>query len=231
MRVIIVEDDPVATTILSKLLDEEHTQTEVVGSFKEATAALEFLADNSVDAIFLDIELPDLSGIDLAGIIDDSIHIVVVSSSEEYAFEAFQLNVVDYILKPITKKRLYKSLLKLQKLVRGNTNSMVATNCIFIKKNDSYQKIRIEEIVWIESDADYVVIHTGSERFYMKATMKEILDKLPSGHFARIHRSYIAAVDKITEFNDFESTLRLEGVELPVSKTYRGALKKELPFL
>jgi len=234
LNTVIIEDDPVSRKILHNLLDKIDGLT-LRKSFSEAFEAYNYLKDNNVDLVFLDIELPDMNGIELLSGLKKKPEVIVVSGHTDYAFDAFQLDVVDYIPKPINKGRFLRAIEKVMKrfdkIENQKTNSFhTATDktYTYLKKKGAYKKVAFDDILWVESDGDYMNITTGEESFYVKATIKEIQDSLPEGKFIRIHRSYVVPIGKIDAYNKKDSTVTIGKETIPVSNTYRSDLVNSL---
>lgn len=198
-----------------------------VSSAEEAVKAIE---ENKIQLIFLDIEMPTMSGLDFLKTVKTTAQIVVVSGKKEYAADAFDYNVTDYLVKPVDYERFLKAAFKANEI---SVNLQVGPNGkgdFFIKKDSRLLRLNPADILWIEALADYVTIHVGlTERHTILATMKSMEDKLPKSDFVRIHRSYIIRLDKIKEIE--ENSVSIDGKHLPISRSYKENLFKRLNLI
>lgn len=220
MNCVIIDDDAVSRRILADFL-EESPELELVKEFESIQEALPFLNSNQVDLIFLDIELPDMSGIEFLEQYRPTSKIVLISSHEKYAIEGFNLEVSDYLLKPFSKLRFTKCIQRLT----TKSKTEPKNDFLFIKDKGVYQKILIPEIQYIQSSSEYVTIHTKQKRIMLYSSMDGILNKLPS-NFKRVHRSYIVNVDAIEKVNG--NSLEVNKQFISVSKTYHESIMSEL---
>jgi DNA-binding LytR/AlgR family response regulator len=220
MNCVIIDDDTVSRKILADF-SEENPDLELVKEFGTIQDALPYLNSNEVDLIFLDIELPDMSGIEFLEEFRPNSRIVLISGHEKYAIDGFNLEVSDYLLKPFSKIRFTKCIQKL------TTKSKLEpkNDFLFIKDKGVYQKILIPEIQYIQSSSEYVTIHTKQKRIMLYSSMDGILNKLPS-NFKRVHRSYIVNVDAIEKVNG--NSLEVNKQFISVSKTYHESIMSEL---
>ena len=232
-NVVVIEDDPVSRKILSNLINKINGLS-LVKSFSEAFEAYNYLKNNMVDLVFLDIELPDMNGIELLSGLENKPDVIVVSGHTDYAFDAFQLDVIDYIPKPINKGRFLRAVEKVMKRSGGSDEQTLHSSAdsdkvyTYLKKKGSYKKVAFNDILWIESDGDYMNITTPDEMFDIKSTAKEIKKTLPDKKFIRIHRSYIVPINKIDAYNKKDSTITIHNETIPVSNTYRSNLVESL---
>jgi DNA-binding LytR/AlgR family response regulator len=220
MNCVIIDDDAVSRRILADF-SEESPELELVKEFESIQEALPFLNSNQVDLIFLDIELPDMSGIEFLEQYRPTSKIVLISSHEKYAIEGFNLEVSDYLLKPFSKLRFTKCIQRLT----TKSKTEPKNDFLFIKDKGVYQKILIPEIQYIQSSSEYVTIHTKQKRIMLYSSMDGILNKLPS-NFKRVHRSYIVNVDAIEKVNG--NSLEVNKQFISVSKTYHESIMSEL---
>lgn len=199
-------------------------------SFSNVTDAISFIAANKVDIIFLDIEMPEITGIDFLKNFKSSSQIIIVSGKKEYAAEAFDFNVTDYLVKPVEYARFLKAAIKASEIRTNLQVSQSESDDIFIKKESRLIKLNAKDIVWVEALADYVNVYcSNNERHTLLATMKLMEDKLKKVDFARIHRSYIIRLDKIKEIE--ENSVSVGGKTLPISRGYKDNLYKKLNLL
>ncbi len=228
LKSIIVDDDELSRNIV-RLLIEQDERLSLEGAFESAVSAAEFLQHNPVDVIFLDVRMPKVSGMDLLKMIDVKYEVILITSEEKYAVEAFERNVRDYLVKPVDKGRFHRAVEKVIHHIRLKQNIPPATDSIFIRSKQKLIKIEFENISLIEAIGDYVAIHDKEEKHIIHSTMKNILSKLPAEKFIRIHRSYIVNLDTIREIGE---TVKIAGNRcLPVGASYRETLMKRLNLL
>lgn len=222
---IIVEDQPPAQRILKTFI-EDVKSLELIGTFGEPTSVLEFLKSNPVDLIFLDIHLPKISGIDLLKIIPNSPHVILTTAFPDYALESYELNVVDYLLKPFSFQRFVQAVAKVPAPSKmAQTESMQEnedglSNEVFIKTGYDYTKIVISEIEFIKSDADYTEIVIGGKKRISSEPLRHWQELLDQKSFVRIHKSYIVNTSKIQKVSG--NRVHLEnGDVLPIGRAYK----------
>jgi DNA-binding LytR/AlgR family response regulator len=192
--------------------------------------AIAFLNANEVQLLFLDVEMPGITGLELLKTLKNLPEVILVTSKKEYALDAFEFAVTDYLLKPPTYPRFLKAVEKVrEKLKPGRNQVEFRGNFIFVKADSALVKLDIREILWVEALADYVAIVTPKKKYVAHSTMKAIEAKLPSDQFLRIHRSYIVRIDKIDAIE--ENTVLIQGKMIPVGGTFRENLMNSLDFL
>lgn len=228
LNCIIVEDEPMSRKALHRLC-EQHGSLEVLGVFENATSALDFLAQHEVDLIWLDIEMPGLSGFELLEQLPSIPYVILTTSKIEYAFEAFQYNVTDYLKKPISMPRFKIAVEKVLDLnTRAKTTSSDERKEIYIKTDGRYIRLPFETISYIENTGDYVKIFTSSHTHVVYTTMKYLEEKL-GFQFLRVHRSYIVHLDKIVDIED--NTLVINNKVIPISRANKSELMNRLNLL
>ena len=233
MNVIIVDDEPLAIDVLETYI-EKMPQLKVVGTCTNALEANELLRKEDVDLMFLDIQMPQITGIDLLKSLNNPPMVIFTTAYSNYALEGFDLNALDYLLKPISLDRFMKAVNKAQEqfeLVHNQGTSSTdggaeEDDFIFVKADKKLVRIRYKDIIYIEGLKDYVIIRLEEGRVITLQTMKSLEEKLPSNFFRRIHRSYIVNVDKINALvgNMVEVTEKGQTKNLPVGKNYRDDL-------
>lgn len=242
---IIVEDEPLARSLMETYV-KKVPYLQLVQSFSDPLKALDFLRDNTVDILFSDIQMPEITGITLLKILQKKPLIILTTAYSEYAIEGYELDVLDYLLKPITFERFLKSVEKAS--LRLNTtvpvqqqpqapviqekvikeviiNQADATQAfIFVKDGTKLVKIRLSEIMYIEGLKDYVTIYTTQQKVVALQTLKALEAQLPETQFVRIHNSYIVALEWIESVH--REKVQIGKVFLPISDTYRKAFKE-----
>ncbi|RYZ30959.1 MAG: response regulator transcription factor [Chitinophagaceae bacterium] len=231
MKCIIVDDNKMARMALKQLVSQVQN-LETVAECSNAMEAYNQLANNSIDLIFLDIEMPEMSGIDLIKKLGAKKPLIIFTTAKtDYAVEAFELNVVDYLVKPISQGRLVQAVEKAQEALDSNKQEVKVEEqgFVFVKDNGMLKRISIDDILFLEAMGDYVKVHTAPKFHVVHATLKSIEEKLPATKFLRVHRSYIVAINKI----DFiqEGTIAIGKTTIPVADTHKANLNKRLNLL
>src|SRR5580704_3297634 len=194
---IAVDDEPLALEVLKKYIAKIYF-LELKGVFTDAYEAKKALDNESVDLIFLDIQMPDINGIEFSKLVNKKTTAVIFTTAfSEYAVEGFNVDAIDYLLKPIEYDRFLKSVYKAKEYVKYMTNQEVQDGYIFVKSDYQMTKINLKEILYIEGLDDYIKIYLPQKSILTLMTLKTITQKLPSKEFLRIHRSYIVPISKI----------------------------------
>ncbi len=228
LRSIIVDDDELSRNVIRLLIEQDRRLT-LEGTFESAIPAAEFLQSNAVDIIFLDVRMPKISGMDFLKIIGSRYEVILITSEEKYAVEAFERNVRDYLVKPVDKERFIRAIDKVISHVQLKNRVPLSEDSIFIRSKQKLVKIKFDNISHIEAIGDYVAIHEKEGRHIIHSTMKKLLSKLPADRFIRIHRSFIVNLDKILKIGE---TVELpENHTLPVGASYRETLLKRVNLL
>ncbi len=225
---IIVDDEMIARLSL-KHLCQKVDSLEVVGNFENASEVLAFLETNSVDLIFLDVEMPGISGMELMNRIGNLCQVILTTSKTEYAFEAFQYHVTDYLKKPIFFPRFEQSVLKALDIHKQNHNHSINSEEIYIRENGRYIRVAYHEILYIENAGDYVCIVTSNGNHIIPGTIKGIDGRLRDPRFLKVHRSFIVNLQKIKDIED--NTIVIESKVIPVSRAHRSSLVSHLNVL
>ena len=225
MTCIIVDDEPLARGEMQSLI-QEISEVEILGKFPNALQAAEFLKNNDVNLIFLDIEMPSVTGLKFARQIPDQTLVIFTTAYPQYALKSYELDAVDYLLKPIDKFRLEKALNKAmiyQKLLTDDTEKNIiegSTNDFLLIKSDrKYHKINFKDIMFVEGLKDYVIIHTKNQRLITAMNLKTIHQKLVLDMFLRVSKSYIVNMGYIESFD--KHTLYISEFEIPLGEVYK----------
>lgn len=221
-KCIIVDDEPPATRILEKYV-EKVSFLENVGVFNDSMTALAFLNSNAVDVIFLDIQMPQLTGLQLSKIISKDIKVIFTTAYPDFALEGFELNAIDYLLKPIPFERFYQAVSKLNATIKTEVQNNSQPNFIFIKTDgkNKFAKVFLSDILYVESLQNYVCIHTLNEQFITHSSLKNVIESLPQNDFVQIHKSYIIALKQIESTDSF--SVFINSKELPIGATFKDA--------
>lgn len=226
MKCIIVDDDELSRAALKKCI-ERTDYLELVAECKNAIEAQQLIRDSKIDLMFLDVEMPEMTGIEFIKNVEVSCQVIIVSSKKEYAVDAFEYNVTDYLLKPVQYPRFVKAAEKARQIYENVQSA--GTNSLLIKQESKLIKLELENVYYIEAFSDYVNIYTKNTRYTVLSTMKAIESKLPSSDFMRVHRSYIVRLDKINVIE--ENTIVLNDKLIPVSRSNKEGLVKRLNIL
>lgn len=230
MKCIIVDDEPLAIEILESYV-ARIDDLKWVGSFRNALAAFTFLQQNPVDLIFLDIQMPKLSGIDFLKTLKRAPKIIFTTAFRDYAIEGFELEVADYLLKPIPFERFLKSIAKVlpqQPVVetKAALPSTPADNFIYFKVDKKMVKTRMNDVLFIESIKDYVKVKTIEKEIITQQKISYLEESLPKSQFLRIHRSFIINVEKIDAYS--ASDVELGKHQIPIGRNYKNDVMKVL---
>jgi len=230
MNCIIVDDDQMSCKILEGFVSKS-SALNLLGTFSDSVEARNILTQRKdIDLVILDIQMPELNGFDFIGSLDNPPNIIIVSSAEEYALKAFDFNVVDYLLKPVSYGRFLKAIDKtVRYFSRKETNSTVDEE-IFLKKGSSLVKLKLGDIIFIEALENYVTLNTNNDKFTIHFTMKAIESQLPSSVFIRVHRSYIINKSMIQTIKENSLDLNVGGTlrNIPVGKSFRDSLLNDI---
>ncbi|MDE7401845.1 MAG: LytTR family DNA-binding domain-containing protein [Muribaculaceae bacterium] len=236
LRCIIVDDEPIARRGMA-LLASKHPALSLEGIFSEPAEALKWLKSNTADLIFLDIEMPGIKGIDLVKHLPTHSLVVFTTAYSEYAARSYDLDAVDYLLKPFDNARFNRAVEKarLRMAARCQLKQAYSASTITLRVDRRFVNVDTDNIIYIEGVKDYVKIHTDSERLISRVTIKSLLERLPSGLFLRIHKSYIINLSRVKAFDNSNvilqsDTTKPDAVELPVGASYRTDFL-ESPFL
>jgi DNA-binding LytR/AlgR family response regulator len=230
MNCIIVDDDIMTCKILEGYVSKS-TSLNLIGSFNDSLAAWDVLTKRQdIDLIILDIQMPEMDGFAFIGSLDFPPNIIIISSNEEYALRAFDFNVVDYLLKPITYGRFCKAIDKTIRYFSRKESTNSGDEEIFIKKGSSLVKLKLTEIIFIEALENYVTLNTNDDKFTIHFTMKAIENQLPSGVFIRVHRSFIINKSMIQTIKENTLDLIVGGSlkSIPVGKSFRDSLLNDI---
>ncbi len=233
MNCIIIDDDKLSRRVIEEFINKTENLS-LLGSFSAAVEAINFLKQHEVDLIFLDIEMPEMTGIDFLDTLKIAPQIIIISSKGKYAINAFEYDVTDYLLKPVAYARFYKAVDKaLSRHQRDGNIGSVGKDEIFIKKNSSLVRLKYEDILWIEALENYVIFNTYNDKYTIHYTMKAAEQKLPSNKFTRVHRSYIVNTNSIKIIDDNAIIIKtIDGDKsVPIGKSYREKLMNDLNLI
>jgi DNA-binding LytR/AlgR family response regulator len=230
IKAIIVDDEPLALDVLETYIDKM-PNVSLIAKCENAIEANEALINNEVDLMFLDIQMPQITGVEFLKSLDNPPAVIFTTAYPDYAVEGFELNAVDYLLKPISLDRFMKAVNKVSEKMGKKSNAGGKTvemegDFFFVKADKKLIKVDFDDIIYIEGLKDYVIIRQEAGRVITLQTMKSLEVKLPESTFKRVHRSYIVNIHKINAVvgNMLEVTEKGQTKHIPIGKNYREEL-------
>ncbi|KIO51228.1 LytR/AlgR family response regulator transcription factor [Flavobacterium hibernum] len=219
-RCIIVDDEPPATRILENYIGKV-SFLENAGVFNDSLKALEFLNSHPIDVVFLDIQMPQLTGLQLSKIISKDTKVIFTTAYPDFALEGFELNAIDYLLKPIAFERFYQAVSKLKSEAKVEVTNQSVNEFIFIKTDgkNKFQKLFLNEILYLESLQNYVCVHTLKQQIITHSSLKNVIESLPDKDFIQIHKSFVVALKQIESTDSF--SVFINSKELPIGATFK----------
>ncbi len=233
LKCVIIDDEPLAINVIKNYVDQTKGLI-LLDSFNDATESVEYLRNHEPDLIFLDINMPLLDGLNLLKSIPKKPLTIITTAHEEFAVESYELEVVDYLVKPISFHRFLMGVNKAFKMKEYQQKDDFASHndraYLFIKiDKKKMQKIYLDEILSIESLGDYIKINTGADKYMIHQTLSSFTDELPSDKFIRIHRSYTISIEKIDAVEG--NSIEIADIRYPIGRSYlndvRNAIFKE----
>ncbi len=235
LRSIIVDDDPLAGTALQYLI-KRSKQLELLQYFSSPHQALEFIATNKPDLLFLDVEMPDINGLNFIQLLrdlHDSIPVILISMHPDYASQAFDLNVTDFLTKPISYIRFQKAVSRVIEHYRQQKTpiSSASFDHLYVKdsRNTQWVRLDLQKVIWIEARGDYATLHTLDKQYTIYTSMKNLMARLSTEQFIRVHRSYIVQFSYIEAIED--NTLCLTNKLIPLGGSYAKTLFERLNMI
>ncbi len=230
MNCIIIDDELSAINVLKRYV-ENISSLKLLGTFQNSIEGLQFVNNNAVELIYLDINMPNLNGISFMEVLNNKCKVILTTAYTEYALEGYKFNVVDYLLKPISFENFLKASLKaigdnaLEPISKGSSPTEDDYIMVQTENKGKYKKINYSDIIYIEALLNYASIVTvDNEHVILHISMKELIAKLPSQHFIRIHKSYIVALKQIKYLEASEVVLLNEEYRLPLGITFKDKL-------
>ncbi|NBC64506.1 MAG: response regulator [Bacteroidetes bacterium] len=242
IKTVIIDDEQPARDVIREYL-EDRDEIEIVGEFGSPTKALTFLKEHDVDLCFLDIQMPAMTGFELVEALDELPRIIFSTAYDKYALRAFEINAVDYLLKPYTKERFDEALNRaldridegrnekerIEEIIRQTRQKQWYTDQIFVRTGKRIKPIAVDEIIWIEADGDYARIHFEEDSILSSKRLGELEDRLDPKLFTRVHRSSLIALNQLKElesdgYGGFEATMS-DGSKVKVSRSYGSKIK------
>ena len=229
---IIIEDQPPAQRVIIKYLENIHFLN-LCGVFNDGISAQEYLMNHKIDLLFLDIHLPNISGIDFINILEDKPQIILTTAFSEYAIQGYELDIADYLLKPFSFQRFLKAVNKAVKSIIAQRNQtelkMVIPepkqeNKIFVKSGFDYIKLDIDQILYIKSDGDYTIIYTSNNKHIISQPLKYWKQELETNSFFQVHKSYLINTNKIEKISG--NIVFIDSIEIPIGRAYKDEFIK-----
>ena len=218
---IIVDDEPPAIRLLEKYV-EKIPSLKLVNTFTKPLEVLQFLESHSVDMVFLDIQMPEITGIQLSKIINQNTHIIFTTAYPEFALESYDVAAMDYLLKPIEFERFYKAVKKVQpKEVASASNLSSENKYIFFKTDgkNKFKKVFLTDVLFFQGLKNYVAVQLEDEQIITYSTLKHILEMLPKQDFIQVHKSYIVSIEQIDQIEN--DAIWIKNRQVPIGNTYR----------
>ena len=225
IKALIIDDEPLAQNVI-KQYALKIPSLEIIGACNDAICAQEFLHQNQVDLLFLDINMPKLSGISFLKNLKKDLLVIFTTAYSEYALEGYELNAIDYLKKPFSFERFFKAFVKAEELYWLKTRAekeqedKTYSDFLFIKSNKKTVKIKFSDILYIEGLGDYIKVHVSDGKYITNLSMKKIHALLPQKQFYRTHKSFIISVDKIDSVEG--NIVAIGGEKLPIGNSYRS---------
>jgi DNA-binding LytR/AlgR family response regulator len=224
---IAIDDEPKALEVIERYC-EKSSLVDLKATFREPVKAIEYLNREKVDLIFLDINMPDIDGMQLVQTLASKPMIIFTTAYSSYAVESYNLNAIDYLLKPITFERFLAAVNKAANLPaqKNNTSTRDDEATVFIKSGPQTYQVKVADILYLEKDGNYITVHLKDKQILIRENMGDIFDLVPAAGFARVHKSYVVALRHITMIEVHQ--LIISGQKIPIGSTYREALRTRL---
>lgn len=228
VKCLLVDDEPLAIQLIQKHIDQLDS-FEVAGTCGNAIKALEVLRSTQVDLLFLDIKMPQISGIDFLKTLKNPPAVIITTAYREFAIEGYDLDLIDYLLKPITFDRFFKAIERYLRLNNQSSPTLLPPSdqqFIYLKSGGKFHKLNIDEVLYIESLKDYVVAHCIGNNITAKYKISDLEAELQGKGFLRIHRSYLINLKKVTAFTTYD--IEIGNTEIPIGASYKEYVFKAL---
>lgn len=232
-KCIIVDDEPLAIKVIKNHL-QSFEDIEVVAECSNAIETDKILRENKIDLIFLDIEMPKVSGFDFLKSLKNPPKVIIVTAYRNYALKGYEYDIVDYLLKPVSFDRFYKAVNKFYKQQKGTEiqvfeeTTSAGKPFVYFNEDKTIHKVYLDDILYLESFREYIKVHTSKKSVMTKLPISKIEEKLKDHEFIRIHKSFVVSVSKINSFNS--RVIYIRENELPIGRTYKDAVMKILKY-
>lgn len=224
---IAIDDEPKALEVIERYCKKIDAIC-IKATFREPIKAVEFLNREKIDLIFLDINMPDINGIQLVASLASKPMVIFTTAYSNYAVESYNLNALDYLLKPITFERFLASVNKASSAFSAKTKPISAGNpeTVFLKSGSQTHHVKVSDILYLEKEGNYINVYLKDKRILMRENMADIFEIIPSSEFVRVHKSYVVAIEHISLIEVHQ--LIIKGEKIPIGSTYREPLRKRL---
>lgn len=229
IKCVLIDDEPLAIKVLQNYFTN-FTDFEVVATFNNSLEALDFINNTPVDAVFLDINMPMMTGFELISLIENKTKVIITTAFREFAAESYDLDVLDYLVKPIPLPRFIKCINKITTEFNLKNNIKVETtkgdSHIFIKVDKKMMKINIEEILFIEGMKEYIKVVTPDKTYITHKSLTSLSEELPADRFLRIHKSYVIALNKVKSIEG--NRIQIQSYTIPIGRNYSKEVKNKI---
>lgn len=229
IKCILIDDEPLAIKVLQNYFTN-FSDFEIIGTFNNALESLEFINNNAVDAVFLDINMPKMTGFELISLIETKTRVIITTAFREFAVESYDLDVLDYLVKPIPLPRFIKCINKITTEYNLKNNIKIENqridSHIFIKVDKKMVKINIDEILFIEGMKEYIKVITLEKTYITHKSLTSLSEELPADRFIRIHKSYTIAIDKVKSIEG--NRIQIQSYTIPIGRNYSKEVKSKI---
>lgn len=229
IKCVLIDDEPLAIKVLQNYFTN-FTDFEVIGTFNNSLEALDFINSTPVDAVFLDINMPMMTGFELISLIENKTKVIITTAFREFAAESYDLDVLDYLVKPIPLPRFIKCINKITTEYNLKNNIKIENtkgdSHIFIKVDKKMMKINIEEILFIEGMKEYIKVVTPDKTYITHKSLTSLSEELPSDRFLRIHKSYVIALNKVKSIEG--NRIQIQSYTIPIGRNYSKEVKNRI---
>ena len=229
IKCVLIDDEPLAIKVLQNYFNN-FTDFEVIGTFNNSLEALDFINSTTVDAVFLDINMPMMTGFELISLIENKTKVIITTAFREFAAESYDLDVLDYLVKPIPLPRFIKCINKITTEYNLKNNIKVETtkgdSHIFIKVDKKMMKINIEEILFVEGMKEYIKVVTPDKTYITHKSLTSLSEELPADRFLRIHKSYVIALNKVKSIEG--NRIQIQSYTIPIGRNYSKDVKNKI---
>ncbi|MEN2402195.1 LytTR family DNA-binding domain-containing protein [Flavobacterium sp. MC2016-06] len=229
IKCVLIDDEPLAIKVLQNYFTN-FTDFEVVATFNNSLEALDFINNTPVDAVFLDINMPMMTGFELISLIESKTKVIITTAFREFAAESYDLDVLDYLVKPIPLPRFIKCINKITTEFNLKNNIKVETtkgdSHIFIKVDKKMMKINIEEILFVEGMKEYIKVVTPDKTYITHKSLTSLSEELPADRFLRIHKSYVIALNKVKSIEG--NRIQIQSYTIPIGRNYSKEVKNKI---
>lgn len=229
IKCVLIDDEPLAIKVLENYFTN-FTDFEIIATFTNSLEALDFINSTTVDAVFLDINMPMMTGFELISLIENKTKVIITTAFREFAAESYDLDVLDYLVKPIPLPRFIKCINKITTEYNLKNNIKVETakgdSHIFIKVDKKMMKINIEEILFVEGMKEYIKVVTPDKTYITHKSLTSLSEELPQDRFLRIHKSYVIALNKVKSIEG--NRVQIQSYNIPIGRNYSKEVKNKI---